>query len=669
MSPASLPFRQAVGRHLEWTLIALLGGLWTLWLLRVPGMLEGLDYTRYYFFNVDWLRRSLLAGEFPWWNPHIGLGRPFFADLQTGTLYPPHLLQLPLGIAAGTAALVWWHQAWAMLGMRRLALILGCGSRPAWCAAVAFLVAPSLSARLIGGQIHYAHALCYLPGLFWILVRALQLPTRGRHAALAGVSGFQLLSGHPQVYWVTALGLGVFTFTWTVGDGWRAVLTTVGRVFGALLLGLMLTAPVLLPFLELIKESNRASVVGALSGLGALSLADWVALVRPPLGSFVPDIEGLVLVGAPVVVAAFAAIRSGWRHDRGVRALTGVIVVAALLASSLPPWLHTALDFTLPGFASFRLPSRAGVLVVFALFLLAAKWLSTPHAQRGLALVGLALTGVTLIAALPALRLWYGLPAFYPAEPAVAGLVRELQTADPAHVPPRLNFSARHVRENSGMVTGHSTFNAYVSLYLARPWAYIHALVGLPPPETINSFPDVRIFEHDPFASNAMAFVGGFDTRTQQMRMNSTPDPRAYLCFAASVVPWRTAIRLMTNDHDFHRTALVESPLPSTLPGAGRGTATITAFSASRVALRTESSVPAVLVLAEAWYPGWEASVNGGPALAFPVNGWMRGVVVPAGRAEVEWRFRQRWFWPGCAVALVGFTLLAWRGMVPATRG
>ena len=53
---------------------------------------------------------------------------------------------------------------------------------------------------------------------------------------------------------------------------------------------------------------------------------------------------------------------------------------------------------------------------------------------------------------------------------------------------------------------------------------------------------------------------------------------------------------------------------------------------------------PAILVLAEAWYPGWEAEVNGQPVRSFPVNGWMRGVVVPAGQTEVVWRYRSRWF-------------------------
>ena len=36
-------------------------------------------------------------------------------------------------------------------------------------------------------------------------------------------------------------------------------------------------------------------------------------------------------------------------------------------------------------------------------------------------------------------------------------------------------------------------------------------------------------------------------------------------------------------------------------------------------------------MLAEPWYPGWTAEVNGHTAAVIPANGWMRAVPVPAG--------------------------------------
>jgi len=74
---------------------------------------------------------------------------------------------------------------------------------------------------------------------------------------------------------------------------------------GVTLLGLVLTAPVLLPFAELVAESNRAQSSAALSTEGAMALRDWLGLVLPPHDGFMPDIEGQVLVGAPVLLMGY----------------------------------------------------------------------------------------------------------------------------------------------------------------------------------------------------------------------------------------------------------------------------------------------------------------------------------------------------------------------------
>lgn len=647
-----------VSRLTEAFRLTALTGFWTFgWLLREPGMLQGLDYMRYFSINADWLRRSLLAGELPWWNPHVGLGRPFLADMQTGVFYPPNWLCVPFGVPAATVLIVWVHLVWAGIGMQRLALYLGVSRAVAWGITVAFLIGPAVSVRVISGQIHYFAALCYLPGLFWLLLQMLARPTGRRLAILALVSALQLLCGHPQVYWLTHLGLGLFTLVWVLGQGPKAAWLALARLGAAVLLGFALTAPVLLPFAELVAESNRAQTSAVLSTQGAMALRDWLGLIVPPQDGFMPDIEWQVLVGVPVLLMAMAGL-AHWRQDRAVRALAILAAGAALLASSLPEWLHHAIAAWLPGFSVFRLHARLGVLVVFAVLLLAGWWLSHVRLPRWIVICAAGLTLLTMAAAFPALKNWYVMPASYPVEPLMSGFVRELQVGNPARVPPRISISARRVRENSGMLNGYSSFNAYVSLYLGRVWEYVHLAAGLPPPTTINTFPDVRIFGQDPFVYNSMNLVAGYDVRTREMRLNPVPDPRAYLCFSAcEVSDWHQAIQRMVAGHDFHAAALVESPVAG-LSGAGRGAARITAFANERVTVRTAASAPAVLVLAEAWYPGWAAEVNGRPARAFPVNGWMRGVVVPSGPAEVVWRYHCRWFGAGCAIGAAALVVL-----------
>lgn len=647
-------------RHWELLLLVALAGIWIAWLARAPGILQGLDFVRYYSFNAEWIRRTLLAGELPWWNPHVGLGRPVLADLQSGVFYPPHLLFLVADIPTASLLLATLHGAIAAVGMQRLAVAAGATRVAATWAAAAWIVSPAYAARLVGGNLHYVAALSYLPALLWLTIALLRAPGGRTAAALAVVGALQLLCGHPQVFWFSALGASVFVLCWLLPaqapGAWRAI----GWFVVGLGLAVALTAPVLLPFVELIGESNRATASPELSRFGGMSARDWIGLVLPPMDRFVPDIESHVLVGVPVLLAALAMIPAQARRDRVVRALAIVAAAAAVLAGSGPEWLHRTFAAALPGFSSFRMPARTSALVVVALLVLAARAWSMASGGRMLRWGGVMLTFLTLLAAEPALRRWYVLPAEYPAEPVVAALVRELQAADPARVPPRLNITTRLARENSGMVTGHSSFNAYTSLYLARVWAFVHAAAGLPEPAALNTFPDVRIFMRDPFFSDAMALVGGFDTNAREMRLAPQPDPRAYLCYATTEpMSWRQAVEAMAAGHDFHREALIESDADTLISSPdGAGTARVVAFANETVTVRTHSSAPATLVLAEAWYPGWEATVDGQPARGFPVNGWMRGVHVPAGTAEVEWRFRQRWFTTGCAVALAALALV-----------
>ena len=113
----------------------------------------------------------------------------------------------------------------------------------------------------------------------------------------------------------------------------------------------------------------------------------------------------------------------------------------------------------------------------------------------------------------------------------------------------------------------------------------------------------------------------------------------------------------MAAGHDFHATALMEddTDLPPSVsrPFAGGAGVEIISFEAERVVLATESPSPGLLVLAEAWYPGWTATVDREPARCVPANAWMRGVAVPAGTHRVEMRYRSRWLGPGALLAFL----------------
>ena len=77
-----------------------------------------------------------------------------------------------------------------------------------------------------------------------------------------------------------------------------------------------------------------------------------------------------------------------------------------------------------------------------------------------------------------------------------------------------------------------------------------------------------------------------------------------------------------------------------------------------RIVLDVDSPSPALLVVAEAWFPGWGANINGQPAECFPANAWMRAVLVPAGRSQVVLAYRSNYFALGATVSLATLILL-----------
>jgi uncharacterized membrane protein YfhO len=78
-----------------------------------------------------------------------------------------------------------------------------------------------------------------------------------------------------------------------------------------------------------------------------------------------------------------------------------------------------------------------------------------------------------------------------------------------------------------------------------------------------------------------------------------------------------------------------------------------------------------VLVLGDSDAPGWHATVNGKAQRVARVDQIMRGIVVPAGRSVVVFRYRSRPRDVGAVISLVtlaALVLLAAGAVVRATR-
>src|SRR5205823_42251 len=77
---------------------------------------------------------------------------------------------------------------------------------------------------------------------------------------------------------------------------------------------------------------------------------------------------------------------------------------------------------------------------------------------------------------------------------------------------------------------------------------------------------------------------------------------------------------------------------------------------------------PGVLVVSQAWFPGWRATVDGRSAPVVRADGLVLGVPVPAGSHRVVLRYVPPGFRAGVAVTLVTIVGLATWGVVVRRR-
>jgi hypothetical protein len=148
--------------------------------------------------------------------------------------------------------------------------------------------------------------------------------------------------------------------------------------------------------------------------------------------------------------------------------------------------------------------------------------------------------------------------------------------------------------------------------------------------------------------------------------------PRAWLTHAADVITDTALLVQRLSDPKFSAaaTVLLSAPLPPTQPlptaktSTGADTVTITSYEPETVEISTGSSRPGILVLADQYFSGWQATVDGAPAAILPVDDALRGVYLPAGNHTVRFTYVPLSFWSGAIIsigALLGtLGLLVW---------
>ena len=644
-----------------------------------PTVLQSLDYVAMWKPSFHFLADAMREGRVPLWNPYMHLGRPYLADMSNMAFYPPVYL-ICLGEKAGLFLLVWLHCLLAVFGMRKLAGALEVGRWQSYFMAFSFLASGALTARWMTGQLPNCFAICYVPLLFYCAVRT-EEPWRTRRVALQAVLLALQLLCHPQVFWFSAIGQAVFILTRALSlpvreaarDAWHGIWQ-----FGVACVWCAgLIAVTLMPFLELIRESNRSVASPSFANSYNLACADLGYLFSPLQSG--AGWESNLFVGTIVVISGLAGLR--YVRERNVRGLLGVLVVALLIAFGDKTPLFGLIYKWLPGYADFRIHSRTALLVVLVLICTSGIWFSRPHPRlRAWWTSIFGVPGQYVIIALVLLQsfdlvqgTWIIKRVITNAANHLAGtprddsfqltLVTELRNAgllEGLRPPPRVCVPPLLVPANDGMIYRYSNFDANWPLFLQRPWDYLHAVLGIAPnPDKGLLAP--QVYNHCPFPYPDVSLSTGFDLRAGRLVLATNPAPRAFLVYAAEVADYGTILKRLADGYDIHQSALLEKPLAEPLPRQNVLTgapAAIRRFEPNSLLVDVDAKEKVLLVLAEGWYPGWRAEIDGHVYECVPANIWMRAVPVPAGRHQIRVYFHQDYLLAGLLISLTGAGLV-----------
>lgn len=363
--------------------------LYALPLFKNPSYWGKPDWDQFTFWNAVPRETLLRHGQFPLWNPFSDGGNVMLALPHSSFLSPLYLGVLLFGPVLGLK--VQWAACLllGLLGMHALSRRLGMGRLSSHLPPLVFMLSSLYSLHLREGHVEWT-----VMGLMpWAYLSSLKAREDPRFlVATAAVLSLMIYSGGVYVFAMTAafLTLHASLLSWRE----RRAAPALGLA-GALVLAFLLSAPKVLPMLELLRDSPRPTKdAGRLEAV----LLPKLLLLRDQNGlyedrSALPgrlgmdwDREGWhefgVYVGlAPLALALLGLSRRGREHW----ALAWTGAACLWISMGRTAWFVDlwALLHRLPVYRSLQVPSRFLACVLFCLALFAGLGLSELERAAG----------------------------------------------------------------------------------------------------------------------------------------------------------------------------------------------------------------------------------------------------------------------------------------------
>ncbi|MBI2422138.1 MAG: YfhO family protein [Candidatus Hydrogenedentes bacterium] len=200
----------------------------------------------------------------------------------------------------------------------------------------------------------------------------------------------------------------------------------------------------------------------------------------------------------------------------------------------------------------------------------------------------------------------------------------------------------------------------------------------------------LRIAADHPFATSAW-YLNQLGYRLQQRNeygqiwVSDVDFPRAWLATGWRVAasppeglkgalapefPWQTACFVDSDSPGFEALAqqVPQDPVPGVAPAGPRTVCTVQQANQESIGISLNAPQPGIVVVADAYYPGWHAELDGSPVPILCVNGLLRGIAVGAGEHTLQLRYVPRAFQTGFAISFSTIAALALWGLATLWR-
>lgn len=761
--PPQLPSSADAGRRpleFEWT-----AGRFALLLAAIiaaayPDVLSGLrtfyyrDFGSFGYPLALHHRQSIWRGEIPLWNPLNNCGIPFLAQWNTLVLYPLSCLYILLPVPWSLNFFCLSHLWLAGLGIYCLVRRwTGCGFAGA-VAGIGFALTGLLMNSLMWPCIIAAFG--WMPWTILLLERGWL--EGGRWFVLGALSGaVQMLTGAPEIILLTWLLAGFLCLLSLVGSGEQRLPLTLRRLgrFALLILFVAgLSAVQLLPFLELLRHSQRDAGL-AEAGLWSMPSWGWGNFFVPLFHCFAShhgvffqpgqDWTSSYYPGIGLMVLAFAALFlcKDWR----IWLLAALAFITVLMAAGPHAFFYPLVRKVFPGLTLMRYPVKFLALTLFIIPVLAGFGMSSilrlPRPAWGWARARLWQIGcivLALIGLIVWLQLHYPLPdddrsalissaatrAFFVILMVSALLLASRQENYPAPLQRLVNHPAArgflpqaiilillaldpltHAPRQNPTVPAWTLQPNILPQLLARPmqevprWGSSRCLVtpaalavirgaSLPDPtadlvlKRRGQFNDFNLLDGlakvDGFYPlflreelEVRSLLYGSTNRFFPALMNflsvsQTTDPKSvfdwverekFLPLVTAGQEPRFAGREETlrglMEEEFDPAATIYLPRESDRAVQARRVRSAkilgTDLGYHRVKIDIDAPEPAMVVIAQTYYPAWKAKIDGAPVPLWKANHAFQAVQSPAGRHVIEIAYRDRAFRWGAMVS------------------